>query len=243
MKQFLACLMLMVMLSPAIGQNDKTIVYDANAEVRKLTGFDGVEVSGAIDLYISQGTEEAIAVSSSSSEMLSRVRTEIRGSTLRIFFDSKGMNWKSWGNYKLKAYVTFKKITHVEASGACNVKVTDVLKGSDLQIEMSGASDFKGAVSVSNLKVDMSGASKVSLSGTAAKADIEANGASDFRGYDLNADNCKLDASGASVVRITVLQELHAQASGGSSVYYKGAGSVRNINTSGGASVRRRTED
>lgn len=243
MKQLIAGLVLLVMLSPAFGQNDKTIVYDANAEVRKLSGFEGVEVSGAIDLYISQGTEEAVAVSSSSSEMLSRVRTEVRGSTLRIFFDSKGMNWKSWGNYKLKAYVTFKKISHVEASGACNVKVADVLKGTDLQIEMSGASDFKGAVSVTNLKLEMSGASKVSISGRAAKADIEANGASDFRGYDLNADYCKLDASGASVVRITVLQELNAQASGGSSIYYKGAGSIHSSNTSGGASIRRRTED
>jgi hypothetical protein len=44
-------------------------------------------------------------------------------------------------------------------------------------------------------------------------------------------------------VRITCLKELSAEASGGSSIFYKGAGLIRDISTSGGASVKRKSED
>jgi hypothetical protein len=41
----------------------QTIVHDANAELRPVKGYHGVEVSNAIDLYLSQGDEETVAVS------------------------------------------------------------------------------------------------------------------------------------------------------------------------------------
>ena len=72
---------------------------------------------------------------------------------------------------------------------------------------------------------------------------INANGASDIRGYDISSEECKVDASGASVVRITVNKELNATASGASSVYYKGTGLIRDINTSGGATIKRKSDD
>ncbi|SKA06231.1 head GIN domain-containing protein [Sediminibacterium ginsengisoli] len=223
-------------------QNEKNLVYDANAQVRSVGSFTGIEVSGAIDLYLSQGGEDAVAVSASSDEIMNRIRTEVRGSVLHIYFDAKGLNWKSWGNHKMKAYVTFRKIDRVEASGACNVKFTEKVKLDELWLEMSGASDLTGEVITSKLRLDASGASKMSLAGTAEKTNINASGASEIKAYDLKIDYCKLDASGASGIRITVNKELSASASGGSSIYYKGTGLIRDISASGGATVKRRDD-
>lgn len=243
MKYLLITLCCLFGSAASMAQEEKNLVYDANVALRKASDFREIEVSGAIDLYLSQGTEEAVAVSASSDEIRDRIRTEVRNGVLHIFFDTKGINWRSWGNSKMKAYVTFKDLKKVEASGACNVKTAGSIKASELRIELSGASDFTGSVQTDKLVVDVSGASNAKLSGTAVRADIDASGACSIRAFDLKVDYCKVEASGASGIRIHVNKELNAEASGGSNIYYRGDGLIRDISTSGGASVKRRNED
>lgn len=240
---FLALLMFIGATTVTRAQNDKNVVVDANAEVRKASGFSAIELSGAIDLYLSQGTEEAVAISASSDEIKARIRTEVKGNTLHIYFDGKGLNWKTWGNNKMKAYVTFRKLNRLESSGACNIKTTDAIKTEELTVELSGASDFTGEVAVTKLKLNLSGASNMRVSGAAASTSIDASGACVVRGYDLKTDMCKIDASGASNIYVTVNKELNAGASGGSNISYKGAGIIRDISSSGGASIKRRQDE
>jgi hypothetical protein len=226
----------------AYSQNEKNLVVDANAEVRNVNGFSAIEISGAIDLYISQGNTEAVAISASSDDIKARIKTEIKSGTLHIYFDSKGLNWKKWGNHRMKAYVTYKTLERLEASGACNIKAMDPIKQNELKMEMSGASDFTGEVAVTRLRLGASGASNVKISGTAENTNINASGACFINAYDLVTNMCKVDASGASKIRMTVNKELSAAASGGSSIVYKGSGLIRDISSSGGASVKRRIE-
>ncbi len=243
MKKIVMALVLVLPVAYGFAQNEKNIVIDANAEVRKVSSFSAIEVSGAIDLYLSQGNEDAVAVSASSDEIKQRIKTEVKGGTLQIYFDGRGLNWKIWGNHKMKAYVTFKTLTRLEASGACNIRATETIKQEGLKIELSGASDFTGEVSVKKLRIDASGASNVKISGVADEATFITSGACNLKAYELKSISCKIDASGASNIRITVEKELNAQASGGSTVFFKGNGLIRDISTSGGASVKRRSDD
>ena len=244
MKRVIVFLFLLICIVQTKAQNNKNVVFDANAEARSVKDFTAVEVSGAIDLYLSQGKEEAVAVSASSPEALSRIKTEVKNGKLHIYFDGSGWSWKTWSNNnKMKAYVTFIQIHRIEASGACNIKTADMISSDDLRIQLSGASDFSGDVKIDKLKLDGSGASNFKVSGSAENAQIGVSGACEVRAYDLKAGLCKIEASGASVVRITCTQELSAQASGGSNVFYKGAGLIRDISASGGASVKRKSED
>jgi len=224
-------------------QNDKNIVFDANAEVRKITSFNSIEVSGAVNLYLSQGTEEAIAVSAVDESVISRIRTSVRDNVLHIDFDSKGLNWRNWSNNKIKAYVTFKTLKKIEASGACNIKTAGLLKLSDLKIELSGASDFSGEIEATNLVISLSGASVIKLKGTVEKLSINSNGASSAKAYGLKSDYCKIDASGASSVQITVNKEMNAKASGASSINYKGDAVIKDFTSSGASSVKHRSND
>ena len=243
MKSIFLAMVLVFGLLNAQAQNEKNIVIDANAEARSVSGFTAIEVSGSIDLFLSQGTEEGVAISASTDEIKQRIKTEIKGSTLHIYFDGKGLNRKNWGNHRMKAYVTFKTLSKIEASGACNVKAIESIKQTELKIEMSGASDFTGDVTVQKLRIDACGASNIKISGSAGEANVDASGACTIRAYDLKTDMCKINASGGSNVRITVNKELNAQASGGSTVFFKGTGLIRDISSSGGASVKRKTED
>ena len=214
----------------------KTVVHDPNAQVRPVKGFHGIEVSDAIDLYLSQGDEEAVVVSARDIAIRDRIRTEVVNGVLRI---SLPHNW-SVRDYKLKAYVSFTMLDRLTATGASDVFVDGVIAGDRLFVSLSGASDFKGAVNVKQLKVEQSGASDARLTGAVSEmASFSSSGASHIKGYDLVTQSCTVDASGASDIQITVSKELSANLSGASNVYYKGEGVIRETHFSGSSGVKK----
>lgn len=222
-----------------VGFSQKQI-NDPNAELRSVGSFTGVSVSGGIDLYLSGG-EEAVAVSASSAEARDRIRTEVQNGVLKIWFDSKSglnINWNN--NRKLRAYVSYKTLKSLSASGGCDVLVDGVLKSSELRMDLSGGSDFKGKVDVENLRVAQSGGCDVKISGRTATLSVNASGGSDFNGYDLSADICEAHASGGCDVEVTVTKELSAHASGASDIRYKGQPNVKEEKASGASSVKAR---
>jgi Putative auto-transporter adhesin, head GIN domain len=214
-------------------------INDANAEKRNVSGYHAVEVSGGIDLFLSEG-EESVAISASETKHRDRIKTEVTNGVLKIWYEYKNPKVQiDWGNRKMKAYVSYKTLDKLKASGGSDVLVYGAIKSPSLKVDVSGGSDFEGKVEANSLIVGASGGSDVRISGTAKQLDIDASGGSDFKGYELAADICNLQASGGSDVYITINKELMADASGGSDVHYKGAGLIREIKSSGSSSIKK----
>lgn len=238
MKKIFVSVLAAVLMLSATAQKD--IINDPNAEARVLSGsFTSIKVTGGIDLFLSEGDQEAIAVSASETKYRDAIKTEINNGQLRIYFEGE-RSWNNWKNKNLRVYVAYKNLEKLEATGACDVQVSGVITVPSLQLNFSGASDFKGAVSVTDLKIELSGASDVTIKGTATKVDIASSGASDVKGYDLTADFCSAKASGASDIHITVNKELSAHASGASDIKYKGNAVIKEQHTGGASSVEKK---
>lgn len=218
----------------------KEIINDANAERRIINeSFTSIKVSSGISLYLSQGDDEALAVSASENKYKDGIKTLVEGGVLKIYyFGSKG--WNS-DKKNMRVYVSFKNLEKIEAAGASDIQVAGSITVATLKISLSGASDFKGAVAVTNLKIDLSGASDVTIKGSATTVQIETSGASDVKGYDLKTDFCTAKASGASDINITVNKELNAGASGASSIRYKGEGVIKEMHAGGASSVGKKS--
>ena len=229
MKKLLFSLLVTGLITTVSAQ--KTI-NDPNAEKRNVSGFHAIEVGGGIDLYLSQG-EEAVAVSASKNEYRARIKTEVKGGVLKIWYEWNSNLRFDWSNHKLKAYVSFKDIDRLEGSGGSDISVDGSIKVAKLAMEVSGGSDFDGKVETGELNIQASGGSDVRISGKADRLTIDASGGSDFKGYDLASDICNVEASGGSDIQVTVNKELSANATGGSDVYYKGTGLIRDLKTSG----------
>jgi len=239
MKRFL--LFLFIILSAASLQAQNYVVVDPNAELRTLEGsFSSIKVSGGIDIYLSQSDNEAIAVSAIEERFRQEIKTRVENGVLRISYEGDKL-FGGMRNKKLKAYISFKSISRIEASGACDVRVSGKIDVASLDLILSGASDFKGAVKVNDLVMNLSGSSDVKISGTANSVKIESSGSSDVNGYDLVTDLCTASASGASDINITVNRELNASASGSSYIFYKGAGVVKEVHSSGSSSIARKS--
>lgn len=216
----------------------QTIINDKNAAVRDVVPFTAIKVSGGIDIYLSQSDEYALAVSASDENVRDAIRTEVKNGVLNIWFDGGRMRLN--GDKKLRAYVSFKKLESLEASGACEFIFSNTYTAMTAKIKLSGASDIKGKIDINNLQLDLSGASTVKVNGNAQNIKIDASGASDIKNYDLVVDNCIADISGASDVRITVNKSLSAKASGASSLYYKGNPEKKDVSSSGASNIAKR---
>ena len=124
-KQSVTVAFLLLILSSACAQTPKKMVVDGAAEDRKLSGFTSINVTNAFDVYISQGTEDAVAVSKSDASGTSNIITNVSGGVLYISYRYKGWSWSSLRNNKLKAYITVKDLQKLTVSGACNVSFVD----------------------------------------------------------------------------------------------------------------------
>lgn len=239
MKKFI-CLLFVSAL--AVGSFAQKTINDPNAEKRNVTSFNSIEVSGGVDLYLSQGSAETVVVSASQAKYRDKIKVEVVNGALKIWYDYEmdGVNIKFGDNNgkKLKAYVSFKDINSLEGSGGSDIDVDGTIKVSQLRMRISGGSDFDGKVDVSGLNIGQSGGSDISISGKTNSLKITASGGSDFRGFELMSETAEVEASGGSDVTITVNKELNITASGGSDVHYKGNASVKQVK-SGGGSVKK----
>jgi hypothetical protein len=229
-----AALVLTGMLSFAQGGK---IINDKNAEKRDVKGFHAISVSHGIDLYLTQGNEEAVAISSSDPSFQHKIRTEVENGVLKIYLDTEGGHW-GWNNLKMKAYVSCKELNELKASGGSDVYAEDGIKAENLAISLSGGSDLKARTSVAgSLTIHATGGSDIYISGSASKLSVEATGGSDLHGYDLVTDFCNVTATGGSDIKIGVNKELNVTATGGSDVYYKGAAVIREMHSSGSSDI------
>ena len=246
----------------ALNAQEKTaIVYDENAQVRKVPSFTAISVSSAIDLYLTQSNKNEVAVSATNDEIRDHIITEVVGGTLIIRLGDKGtwFSWRKWGNYKTKAYVSIKDIDALTASGASTVHLINTIESPKMRIKLSGASDFKGnikagvlmyqltgasdykgQITANSIDIDGSGASSIELIGNVDDLAVEVSGASDAKLYNLTAKGAILRASGASNIGVTVTEILRANSSGASDINYKGNPNVKESNTSGASNIRRR---
>lgn len=232
-------LSLITLLSLQLYAQD-VVVNDANAEKRTLpAGFNAIQVSDGIEVFLTQGGEESVAVSASDQKYMERFKTEVSDGTLKIYYDSKSMVWNSNEKRKLRAYVSFKNINQLKASSGSDIRAKSVLKLEALKMHFSSGAQFNGEVNIIQLDVSENSGAEVNVTGTAENLKTDLNSGAMFKGFDLAVNYCDAKASSGAEVRITVNKELAAKANSGGSIKYKGEGVVKDINVNSGGSVKK----
>ena len=128
-------------------------IHDPNVEVRNVTGFTAIEVSGGIDLFLSQG-DEAVAISAKDEKVRSQVVAEVKDGVLKIYCNCKsGFKISVGRSENIKAYVSVKTLNALTASSGSDVKIEGTIKSTMLKLEVSGGSDFEGKIEADDLSI------------------------------------------------------------------------------------------
>jgi len=174
--------------------------------------FSSIDISGAMKVFVSQGSESVKV--ETDRNLMKYVEIFTEGNTL-VIRPKRGYNLRP-----------SKAVTvHVAAPAFQD-------------IDISGASEVIGEnmLSINTMHLSSSGASKLNISGEVRDFDLGASGASDINCYDLVTETATISMSGASNAEISVNKELRAGLSGASHVKYKGNAKV-DKSTSGASSV------
>ena len=202
-------------------------------ETRTVSSFDGIEVSGAFQIFLKQGAVEEVVVEADAN-LLPVILTVVEGTTLKIDTKKPVHNVTT-----MKVYVTVKDLKKIDVSGAVDIETTGRITVPELSVEASGASDSKFDIAVQKLQLGCSGASKMRFSGIATNVTMDLSGASEIYGFDMVTESYSIDISGAGNAQINVSKSLRAEISGAGSVKYKGSPSEIDQNISGAGSIKK----
>ena len=233
-------ILLSAVFSTALFAQDNAVINDANAKPRTLNAsFSGISVSDGIEVYLTQGSEESLAVSYSDEKYAERFKTTVENNVLKIWYDNKGVNWSDNNRRKLKAYVSFKTLEKLTATGGADVKLQSAINVNNLDMKFTSGAYFKGSIKAKEITVDQNSGSDLNISGSADKITIDVSSGASFKGYDLAVDFCEAKASSGAGVRISVQKELSAKAHSGGGIHYKGSALIRDIDISSGGIVKK----
>jgi hypothetical protein len=218
-------------------------INDPLAQVRNVSGYHAVKVSTGIKVYLTQGANEAVAVSASKAEYRDKIVTKVENGVLKIYYEEETL--KFWKQFATKgrnpvAYVSVKDIDGLDISSGASIQGEGVITGDKLSLDASSGATFSGEVKFNTVDVDQSSGSVVKVSGSSSDLKVDGSSGSVFHGYDLTVSTCNAEVSSGAGVQVTMNKEMSARASSGGSVSYKGDGVIRNVKTSSGGNVSKR---
>jgi hypothetical protein len=223
----------------SIAQPSATI-NDPGAKMRTLSGsFSAITVSDGITLYLTEGDAESIAVGFSDQKFEERFKTVVEEGVLKIYYDGKGINWSNNSRRKLKAYVSFKTLQKLTATGGADVIVPVAIHVDDFFMKFTSGTRFTGKVTAKDMEVIQTSGSDIQISGSAQKINIESNSGASFKGYEFSVDYCVAKATSGAGIRISIQKELEAEANSGGAIHYKGNGVIKDININSGGVVKK----
>lgn len=224
MKQFISIILLVSFVTAGFSQQTET---------RVVGPFRGVKSAEGIDVFLKKGDKEAVRVTTDGAR-LSDVITEVSGSYLKIH-----MREGSSRGDDIKVYVTYVTLEKVLASSASHVYSDGVIKGDELEINVSSAASVELSLDIDRLEASASSAGDVELKGRAGSVNFKASTAGEIDAFDLEAKKVVADASSAGSIKLSVGNDLVANASSGGSVRYRGNPERSITNSSSGGSVKK----
>ena len=228
----------LLMLATVYNLLAQTTISDPNVEKRTVGSYHGIDVATGIQLVLTAGNTEEVAVSASKTEYRDKIITKVENGVLKLYYETKtgAINRKN-DNKELKAYVSYKTLDKLEVTTGAQVKINGVLKSASLELKSNTGGQVNGEIDISSLKVKQNTGSKITLSGTSETLDVDGDTGSKFLGEGLRTVNCTASAGTGAQVTITVEKELSAKADTGGNIKYKGSASIRNVKTHTGGSI------
>jgi len=193
--------------------------------------FTGIKVSTGIDLFIRQGSTNAITVEADEN-LHDLIITEVKEGILKIYTDKN--IWKSKAR---KVYVTIENLTLLKASSGSNVKSESVINTNEIYIDASSGASIDIEVVAKSAVTEASSGSDVKIKGTTINHTARASSGSSINAYKLKSTNANASASSGASINIYASKNMDAKASSGGAIDYTGNPTRINKEASSGGSI------
>ncbi len=195
-----------------------SLVLSAQDEVRQLSDFSSVSVSGGITVDLIHGSPKA-EIDIVKGE-LDKLRTEVKGDHLKIYFENKwGYNS---GKRKANIDLYFENLDEISVSAGARVECNETIKSSDFEVDASSGASLEVKVEAGDVESDVSSGASVYLHGKAKSLNVDVSSGASFKGSGLETAKVNADVSSGGNIKVWATKSLEADASSGGSISYKG---------------------
>ncbi|WP_316823278.1 head GIN domain-containing protein [Pedobacter gandavensis] len=190
---------------------------------RKVSDFTGIAIGGSVKAYVKLGNTESLRLEGDQ-EAIDELITEVKNGTLSI--KPKKSQWNEWfkkfGNSKVTAYITAKKLTNLAVAGSGSIEVEQAINANSFDVAISGSGNIKATINAQSIDAAISGSGGLNISGKTKKAEVAISGSGNFSGKELSADDVQAHISGSGSVHIQAQKSLEAAISGSGNINYTG---------------------
>jgi hypothetical protein len=192
---------------------------NAITQIRRVSGFDAVELSGVGTLIIEQGNTESLEITAQEN-LLPYLESRVMGGKLNLGVEDF-VNVQPTADivYRLKVI----DLSSIETSGLGDVKAAS-LETNSLRVQISGS----GKITIENLQanelsIKVSGLGDIRLAGRVDEQRVELSGAGTYHAGDLESVSVEISISGSGNAVIWAKEKLSTEISGMGTVEYFGS--------------------
>ncbi len=149
-------------------------VFESQTEEREIEQFSALEVSGLVEVFITQSNGQKLRVEVSGIP-ITDVITIVENGTLMI--TTRGIH----RGESVQVYLNYQKLERIKTSGSAELTGTNTLNANQLLVTTSGSGDIKElSIKANTLSVSINGAGNADLDVDVQKLNIEMNDAGDL---------------------------------------------------------------
>ncbi|MBL0340196.1 MAG: DUF2807 domain-containing protein [Bacteroidetes bacterium] len=208
-------LLTLFLTTSAFSRHSNAIRLSAD-EVRVVSGFTKVAISGAFKVILIQGASEGISVKANP-KVMKNIITKVEGSTLKI--NSEGMYYN---DEEIELTINFISLVAMDCSGSTQLSGEGQLKFDNFEFSASGSAKAELNFLAKKLDIDMSGAGHLNFQGAVNEVELDISGSGKFMAASLTSDKYEINISGSGNAEIAVASILEVDISGSGVVKYKG---------------------
>ncbi len=206
-----------------------------------IPAFSKIDFEGNGELILIQGDEHCVEIDTREYHHIDRIVTEVRGNTLHIYYNED--YYDTWSMIferfpKMYVTVTYQNLDEIEVEGKVKIIGNDPIRAEEIELDFTGFITGELELYAQHIELDTEGYTKMDLYGETKSQEICMEGMGRIDASELQAAISEVDLEGRVTLRINTTEELDADVSGLSNIYYKGKPQRRNIDRDGFVRVR-----
>jgi hypothetical protein len=216
----------------------ETITGNGNVkkETRQVSGFDGVSLSGSMNVELSYGSSNIITVEGDEN-ILPYIETKVVDGVLEVKTKNRtGFKTRN----KVIVYVSMTKLTELRLSGSGNINGSgDFSNDGKTVVTLSGSGNINvGMNSFNETRINVSGSGNITLRGKSTNnIDATISGSGNIDCSDVQCNDVFAHVSGSGNIKVYANRSIDAKVSGSGNIYYKGSATNLSIKSSGSGKI------
>jgi hypothetical protein len=191
------------------------------------TNFTKIDVSGSIDVIITQDPAYQVRVEAGN-RMMDFIETDVTGGELRIWERSNSII----NDKPMRVYVSIGSVERLTLEGSGSIEGSNLV-ANNCEIDVFGSGDVVLDIVTTSMSVAVDGSGDIEVGGTTQDFVVDIRGSGDVNARFFESDDCSVFIQGSGDARVHANQSLDVTIDGSGDVLYWGNPSTVNSNITG----------